>query len=90
MQQIFLAIFCLLEVEAIYVGCLNISWQVVQKNLSKASWFDISTVLFIIHLCAQKLVACFNHTSKNHILNIPTTASRQIFIRVEIVRYSFQ
>lgn len=49
MQQIFLAIFCLLEVETIYVGCLNISWQVVQKNLSKASWFDISTVLFIYY-----------------------------------------
>lgn len=49
MQQIFLAIFCLLEVETIYVGCLNISWQVVQKNLSKASWFDISPVLFIYY-----------------------------------------
>lgn len=49
MQQIFLAIFCLLEVETIYVGCLNISWQVDQKNLSKASWFDISPVLFIYY-----------------------------------------
>lgn len=57
-------LFRLLLVETSYVGCVDISWQVVQRNLFEATWFDISPVLFITYLCAQKLKACFIHTNK--------------------------